>query len=92
MVGHTHEDVDALFGTFSHWLKRNDAATIPGKTVLFRLVIMHAWTMPLLVGKAEVEGRFLMFFEILVGLITQRNKHMTYCVVGLNYREAKGYK
>ena len=30
MVGHTHEDVDALFGNISKWLKRNDALTVPG--------------------------------------------------------------
>ena len=30
MVGHTHEDIDALFGNISTWLKRNDALTIPG--------------------------------------------------------------
>lgn len=31
MVGHTHEDIDAMFGNFGQWLKRNDAATIPGE-------------------------------------------------------------
>lgn len=31
MVGHTHEDIDALFGNISKWLKRNDAFIIPGK-------------------------------------------------------------
>ena len=30
MVGHTHEDIDALFGNISKWLKRNDALTVPG--------------------------------------------------------------
>lgn len=30
MVGHTHEDVDALFGNISQWLKRNDAFTLTG--------------------------------------------------------------
>lgn len=31
MVGHTHEDVDAMFGHISTWLRRNDAMTVPGK-------------------------------------------------------------
>jgi hypothetical protein len=29
MVGHTHEDIDALFGNISKWLKRNNALTVP---------------------------------------------------------------
>lgn len=30
MVGHTHEDIDALFGNIGKWLKKNDALTVPG--------------------------------------------------------------
>ena len=30
MVGHTHEDIDALFGNFGKWLKRNNAMTVEG--------------------------------------------------------------
>ena len=42
MVAHTHEDVDALFGHVSMWLRRHDAVTLPGKYIivtenLFRL-------------------------------------------------------
>ena len=32
MVGHTHEDVDALFGHISTWLRKHDAFTVPGKS------------------------------------------------------------
>jgi hypothetical protein len=39
MVGRTHEDVDALFGNISQWLKRNDAFTLAGKY----LWPMHDW-------------------------------------------------
>ena len=34
MVGHTHEDVDALFGNIGKWLKKNNALTVPGKKFL----------------------------------------------------------
>ncbi len=30
MVGHTHEDIDALFGRISMWLRKHDALTVPG--------------------------------------------------------------
>ena len=30
MVGHTHEDIDALFGNIGKWLRRNNALTVPG--------------------------------------------------------------
>jgi ABC-type transporter MlaC component len=30
MKGHTHEDVDALFGNIRKWLQRHDATTLPG--------------------------------------------------------------
>lgn len=30
MVGHTHEDVDALFGHISMWLRKHDAVTLKG--------------------------------------------------------------
>ena len=30
MVGHTHEDIDALFGHISIWLRKHDALTLPG--------------------------------------------------------------
>lgn len=30
MVGHTHEDIDALFGHISVWLRKHDALTLPG--------------------------------------------------------------
>ena len=31
MVGHTHEDIDALFGNIGKWLKKNNALTVTGK-------------------------------------------------------------
>ena len=31
MKGHTHEDVDAMFGNVRTWLQRHDATTLPGK-------------------------------------------------------------
>ena len=31
MVGHTHEDIDALFGHVSMWLRKHDALTLPGE-------------------------------------------------------------
>ena len=31
MVGHTHEDIDALFGHISMWLRKHDALTLPGE-------------------------------------------------------------
>ena len=34
MVGHTHEDIDALFGNIGKWLKKNNALTVPGKKFL----------------------------------------------------------
>ena len=30
MKGHTHEDVDALFGNIRSWLQKHDARTLPG--------------------------------------------------------------
>ena len=30
MKGHTHKDVDALFGNIRKWLQRHDATTLPG--------------------------------------------------------------
>ena len=30
MVGHTHEDVDAMFGHVSTRLRKHDAITVPG--------------------------------------------------------------
>ena len=30
MVGHMHEDVDALLGNLSKWLRKNNAKTVPG--------------------------------------------------------------
>ena len=27
MAGHTHEDIDALFGNIGKWLKKNNALT-----------------------------------------------------------------
>ena len=30
MVGHTHEDVDGMFGHASTWLRKHDAITVPG--------------------------------------------------------------
>lgn len=30
MVGHTHEDVEKLFGNLGKWLGRSDAYTVPG--------------------------------------------------------------
>ena len=30
MLGHTHEDIDTLFGNFCKWLKRNNAMTVEG--------------------------------------------------------------
>ena len=35
MVGHTHEDIDALFGHVSMWLRKHDALTLPGESVNF---------------------------------------------------------
>eukprot|EP00731_Ephydatia_muelleri_P004385 Em0002g561a len=32
MVGHTHEDIDALFGNIGKWLKNNNALTVPDQT------------------------------------------------------------
>lgn len=37
MVGHTHEDIDALFGNISQWLKRNDAFTLHGMSLLIKI-------------------------------------------------------
>ena len=30
MVGHTHEDVDAMFENFGKWLWKHNAHTVPG--------------------------------------------------------------
>ncbi|KAL5509184.1 hypothetical protein EMCRGX_G004502 [Ephydatia muelleri] len=34
MVGHTHEDVDAMFGNFGKWLRIHNAYTVPGNVIL----------------------------------------------------------
>ena len=41
MVGHTHEDIDALFGNISQWLKRNDAFTLHGTSLLIKIAKVH---------------------------------------------------
>lgn len=42
MVGHTHEDVDALFGHISVWLKKHDALTLPGETTSLNSIVMDS--------------------------------------------------
>ena len=34
MVGHTHEDVNAMFGYVSTRLRKHDAITVPGYAIL----------------------------------------------------------
>jgi len=39
MVGHTHEDIDALFGNIGKWLKKHNAITVPGKLTLYYISV-----------------------------------------------------
>jgi len=50
MVGHTHEDVDALFGHVSTWLKRHDAVTVPGMPVYMCISTIHIALMASITG------------------------------------------
>ena len=57
MVGHTHEDIDALFGNIGKWLKKNNALTVPGKKFLkiFCHLLDHTLYTDLLSGCKEAD-------------------------------------
>lgn len=55
MVGHTHEDVDAMFGNFGKWLRKHNAHTVPGNVFwfIYAIVTVISNTLALLQGCKE---------------------------------------
>lgn len=41
MVGHTHEDIDALFGHVSNYLRKHDAITVAGQSLIWSIDNFH---------------------------------------------------
>ena len=71
IVGHTHDDTDALFGRWSMFLKKENFSTIPSLMKSF-MDIESIPTIPHLIGevpdfKGFIEGAFVDGDESLVG-------------------------
>ena len=54
MVGHTHEDIDALFGNLGKWLRKHNALTVPGIFMyLYDVSLLYYLPLALLQGCRE---------------------------------------
>ena len=87
MVGHTHEDVDAMLGHVSTWLRKHDAITVPDVNLMPKYsphLVTMAKCVPLFLCKLwcqEIIRTFCFVYADFLKGLQEANRNSNACVI-----------